>query len=1002
MKKESTGAVSEFVHGNTELLSSFLTLPATLTGELSPRLLASVLRHVETEGSSLTEHTLAFALGCSPYLLSVAERYPEAFCGTLQAYVRELPDRSALLARLQDKVADCGNDQALFMRRLREFRHVMLALIAVHDLAALSSVKSVLQALSDLADCCIQEALFYAQESSRDKFGVARNLENKRISLIVVGMGKLGGQELNFSSDVDLVFLYTDNGTTDGARQIENEAYFRRVGQQVIKYLGDMTADGFVYRVDMRLRPFGNSGSLALSLDGMENYLFTQGRDWERYAWIKSRVICGTSEEVSALDALLRPFIYRRYLDYAVFESLRDLKRQIGVKVDKEGSQRDIKLGRGGIREIEFIAQSFQLVRGGREPKLQGRQLREVLAALAENNHLSGGDVTRLVKAYDFLRRAENRLQMVDDRQTHVIPDDDQARQRLAFSLCFVDYDSFVEALEGHCEFVQKSFASVFSIADLLPADIDEGIPDSPEGVRSGDSSSSDILRDVWLQVRSRDQQADDCSRDLASAGINNAEEAARLLLEFVRGGRYQRYLNRSRELIDKLIPKALEEIRHTKRSHADALLRVLSLFHAVAGRSGYLQLLFDSEKTLRNLVRLFAQSPWLAEFVANHPMVLDDLLDIEQLHSFAGVAENVAALATELRYHKDPDLGELMDLVRHFQQSRIVRIAASDVNGDLSVMRVSDGLSWLAESVLQIATKLVRSEMEARHGVPRCELDGEILSPDFAIVAYGKLGGIELGYGSDLDIVFLHESIGNGQVSDGEKPLENQVYFSRMAKKLVHFISTLTPAGVLYEIDTRLRPNGRSGVLVIGVDAFADYQRREAWTWEHQALVRARVVVGSEQLCQQFVQIRTDTLCKRAPEDALAHDKLRTQVTQMREKMRQELNRDTSDTFDLKQGCGGIADIEFMVQYLILDNAANCPSLLQYTDNVRQMEALHEHGYLVATDADVLTQAYLYLRGRYHRRAMLLEDGIVVCDDVCSQHRDAVVACWQNMMNSE
>jgi len=1002
MKNERSGAVAKFILDNPGLPVSGLSRSTEVAHTLAQYDPALVSVSSKSSGVNLTRDTLFFACSCSPWLTTVIERYPEIFLSTLKTCASELPKRSDFDERLQATIAGSAGDSRLFMQRLREFRHVMLGLIAVHDLAGISPIDKVLQALSDLADSCLQRALSFAEEVCGEKFGVARDENGNALSLVVAGMGKLGGQELNFSSDIDLVFLYAANGTTDGGRKIDNEAYFRRVGQQLIKYLGEVTADGFVYRVDMRLRPFGNSGPLVVSLDLMENYLFTQGRDWERYAWIKSRVICGRVEDTSTLEEMLRPFIYRRYLDYAVFESLRDLKRQISAKVVVAGSQQDIKLGHGGIREIEFIAQSFQLVRGGKEPKLQGRCLREVMLALAESNHLTGKDAAKLLKAYDFLRRTENRLQMVDDRQTHLVPLDEQARLRLANSLCYSCFESFASDLKGHCEFVQSIFAHVFSTPATESADTAGQHEASMTGARSDSAMGveSEAFGDVWMQVLGGEPGIDEVSRNLDDEGINNADETARLLIEFGRGDRYLRYANRSRELIDKLIPKVLEEIRQTKRSHPDTLLRVLSLLNAVAGRSGYLQLLCDSEKTLKNLIRLFAQSPWLAEFVASHPMVLDDLLDIEQTHRVASVEQNVVSLDTELRYHRDPDLGELMDLVRQFQHSEIVRIAARDVIGDLSVMRVSDGLSWLAESVLQVATRLVGNEMQVHHGVPQCEVNGEVVTPDLAIVAYGKLGGVELGYGSDLDIVFVHESRGSGQVSNGDKPLENQVYFSRMAQKLVHFLATLTSAGVLYEIDTRLRPNGRSGVLVIGIDAFADYQRREAWTWEHQALVRARVVVGSERLRQQFEQIRNDTLQSRAPDEGKARDKLRNEVAGMRERMRQELNKDSKDWFDIKQGHGGIADIEFMVQYLILGNSFDCPPLLLYTDNVRQLEALQQHGYLGAAEADSLTQAYLYLRGRYHRRAMLLEDGIISCDDECSQHRNSVISCWQNIMN--
>lgn len=966
MKAENQASVQNFIAANTTLLTQFTddiqdTL-ALLQGALGETDLA----------------LLQYSLACSPWLADVVEQNPVEFGQLAGEFIARLPRHDQLQALLKKQTPGAVDDADGFKQQLRQFRHLQLALVAFHDIANLSPITDVLQCQSDIADVCIGRALDVAEQTYQQRFGVPQDEHGKPLSLIVVGMGKLGGGELNFSSDVDLIYLYESHGVTHGGKkEIDNQEYFRRVGQLLIKFLDEVTADGFVYRVDMRLRPFGSSGPLVVSLDGLENYLLTQGRDWERYAWIKSRVICGSDEDQKAVADLLRPFIYRRYLDYAVFESLRDLKRQIGVKVDKAGDRKDVKLGRGGIREIEFIAQSFQLVRGGREPVLQQRSLRPVIQQLAENGHLTDSDSVELLRVYDFLRRTENRLQMADDRQTHLIPADDEARSRLALSLCFDTFQKFEDTLSAFNEFAHELFASVFSLSE---------------------TAAPNEFTSIWLRIRSSsDALESDTVAVLAEHGVNDTEETARLLHEFANSGRYQRYLNSSRDLIDKLIPQSLELLLPDSNSHSEVLQRVLSLYDAIAGRVGYLQLLNDSAETLQNLIRLFAQSPWLSSFVTSHPMVLDELLDIEQGTVLMTTEQNCAALESELVYHKDADLGELMDLVRHFQHSRIVRIAAADVNGLLPVMKVSDGLSWLAESVLQVATSIVRTEMEQRHGLPQCQIDGKVLQPELSIVAYGKLGGIELGYGSDLDIVFVHESAGTDQQSDGDKPLENQVYFSRMAQKLVHFISTLTAAGTLYEIDTRLRPNGRSGVLVIGMDAFAEYQRKEAWTWEHQALVRARVVVGSQRLRDRFEQIRSNILGV-APEP----ETLRSDVSKMRVRMRDELAHEEAGTFDLKQGPGGIADIEFMVQYLVLKYAGENRALLEYTDNVRQLEALEKADFLNATDAKTLTDAYLYFRGRLHRRALLEDTGTISIDEESTGHREAVTDCWQKLMGGD
>lgn len=929
----------------------------------------------------LDSNQLQLALCCSPFLVSLIERHADDWVPAVIATEGLLPSKNRLQEQLNSRLEDVDlDDQNLYMQRLRNFRHQTLGIIALFDLAGVANLESVLQALSDLADVSINSAVKRAEQISNVRFGKPLSEDDQQQSLMVVGMGKLGGGELNFSSDVDLVFLHSEAGETDGAKSIENGDYFRRVGQLVIKFLDSVTADGFVYRVDMRLRPLGKSGPLVINLDAMENYLLTQGRDWERFAWIKARVICGSESDKAGLQSLLRPFIYRRYLDYSVFDSLRDLKRQIGVKVDKEDSDGDIKLGRGGIREIEFIAQSFQLVRGGREKTLQQTGLRGTLNATSELALLAKDEVTELLSIYDFLRRIENRLQMVNDQQTHHIPESDDDRQRLALSLCYQTYSEFEAELHGAQNIVQAHFDQVFSLDD-------------------DDDKESNPLIDVCLQIRDGEKRNDDHLQILEKAGLQGADEIESILREFYRSGRYQRYLSRSRELIDELLPSSLNLIGAAASSdvsaeHSDSLKRLLEIFHSVSGRSGYLQLLTDSEDTLSNLLTLLSKSPWLAEYVSSHPMVLDELLDISRVAVVETIEDNVTALETELTQVDADDLGEQMDAVRHFQQARTVRIAAADISGALPVMKVSDSLSWLAEAVLQVSTGIVLSEMIKRHGVVQSVVDGKTSPAEFAVVAYGKLGGIELGYGSDLDIVFLI-SDGKNQSSDGERPLESQVYFSRLAQKLVNFLTTTTPAGVLYEIDTRLRPNGRSGVLVISLEAFHDYQLNSAWTWEHQALVRTRVVVGNQALCEKFAAIRANVL-QTGVADA---DTLKTEVQEMRERMRGELDRSTDEKFDLKQGVGGIADIEFMVQYLILKHARDQSDLLQYSDNVRQIEGLKGAGLLKADEADCLTEAYLYFRGLYHTQSMQLQEGVLDVSDVSQEQREAVTGIWQQLM---
>ena len=977
-------SAAEFTGANPDALSLF----AAEVDDAWASLNASGIDRVVRSGY-LDAAQFRLALSSSPYMASIAMRYADDWVAALEAANGALPEKQAMQTALAARCEHIDlDDQNGYMQQLREYRNLTLATIALYDLSGIAEVRDVLTALSHLAEVCIVHAVERAQSILSVRFGDAQSEDGTVQSLIVVAMGKLGGEELNFSSDVDLVFLHRESGDTSGPKSVDNEDYFRRVGQLAIKFLDSVTGDGFVYRVDMRLRPLGRSGPLVINLDAMENYLITQGRDWERFAWIKARALCGSDQDKQDLKALLKPFIYRRYLDYSVFDSLRDLKRQIGVKVDKQDSGEDIKLGRGGIREIEFITQSFQLVRGGREQSLQVTGLHQALQLIDELDLLESTEVDQLLDAYYFLRRVENRLQMVNDQQTHYLPEDEIEHQRLALSLCYDDYNEFKKDLGIHQDIVQNHFDLVFSLSDEA-------------------SDSPDPLRDFCLQLRNAEKQPVDDSFNaaLTNAGFTETSEIISVLKEFYRSSRYQRYPVRARELMDELLPRSLNAIGRELQTEpgnatdgVDTFKRLLELFHAVSGRSGYLQLLADSDETLANLLRLMLQSPWLAEYVASHPMVLDELLDISRITVVESVQECAAALRSELALVDADDLGELMDRVRHFQQARTVRIAAADISGNLPVMKVSDALTWLAEAVLQVSTEIVQREMQQRHGAPGYELDGDRLEAEFSVVAYGKLGGIELGYGSDLDIVFLYHSEGRNQVSgSGEdtRSLENQVYFSRLAQKLVHFLATLTPAGVLYEIDTRLRPNGRSGVLVISLAAFRDYQLNSAWTWEHQALVRARVVLGTDVMRERFDKIRSDVI-----QQAIDADSLQTDVSEMRERMRRELDRTTDERFDLKQGGGGIADIEFMVQYLVLKHAADHAELLQYPDNVRQLEGLAQKGLLESAQVTGLTDAYLYFRRLYHRQSMHLQDGIIASSEIAQTHRDAVLKCWQQLMN--
>jgi len=985
MGKPDSQSISNFLDVNVQGLAPFASDSADALQALD----GAGLQSVVDDSRQLTIESVRYALSCSPFSASVASHHCVEWLALLQATDGELPE----LSQWQAEVKALGRDAKSldsYMSELRVYRNLWLSVIALYDLTGVWSLQQVLAALSNLADVCIIESLARAEASLQPRYGCARDTNDQLQSMIVVAMGKLGGRELNFSSDIDLVFLYRDGGQTDGAKSIDCEVYFRRLGQLLVKILDEVTADGFVYRVDTRLRPHGRSGALAIQLGAMDKYLLSHGRDWERFAWIKSRVIAGDSEDSSRLAQMLEPFIYRRYYDYAVLDQLRDLKRQIVYKIETEGGARNIKLGRGSIREVEFITQVHQLVRGGREVTLRSAELKKTLNAVADLNLLAEDVVTGLHNAYDFFRNVENRLQMVADKQTHELPLDDKEKKRLALSMCYSSYAEFETDLDQHRDLVQQVFDDVFSFDnDKQSASVD------------GDSPHTN-LHEVCESLQLADANIALATAALDAQKIAPSAKVVTLLLEFYQRKRYLRYQKNAKELIDRLIPKSLELLSDTVQadtapSHDITLDRILDFLDTVSGRSGYLQLLLDSEETHKNLVALFSQSLWVSDYIRTHPMVLDELTEITGSSVLRTVDQNLSALQDELKNCPPEDLGELMDRVRHYKQACTVKIATADIYQLLPVMQVSDALTWLAEAVLQVAVNIVGADMRRRFGVPACVEDSDRVAAGFAVAAYGKLGGIELGFGSDLDIVFLYRTPSDDNEdlrSDGETPLHNQVYFSRFAQKVVHFLSTPTAAGTLYEIDTRLRPNGRSGVLVTSFAAFREYQLKSAWTWEHQALVRARVVVGSEKRHDEFSTIRTQVLQALVKPGSLRND-----VRDMREKMRRELDVSTEQQFDLKQGSGGIADIEFMVQYLIMSKCCDHRELLVHTDNVRQLEALAAGGHLNKDAVDRLTQAYLYYRGLVHARSIQLKDRELPDEQTLQTHRKAVIGCWNELM---
>ena len=854
---------------------------------------------------------------------------------------------------------------------LRRFRRREMVRIAWRDLAGLATLEETLGDLTALAERMVGAAVERLHHWQTRRFGEPHDAEGQPQRLIVLGMGKLGGGELNFSSDIDLIFVYPCQGQTDGAKVVSNEEFFRRLGQRLIKTLAEPTADGFVYRVDMRLRPFGDSGPLALSAAAFEDYYQNHGRDWERYAMIKARVIAGDRAAGERLLDGLRPFVYRRYLDYGAFASLRDMKALIAQEMERKGMRHNIKLGPGGIREIEFIGQAFQLIYGGRDPALRERGILRVLDYLAASGRLPVSAVVDLRQAYDFLRRVENRLQAWADQQTHQLPVDPLARLRLAFAMGCPDWAAFSARLARHVEAVSQQFAQVFG-----------GLDRAAHGV------AEPALTPLW-----RGELSDEAALQLlAEHGFEEPALTWSRLRALKNSLSYRTMSQRGRERLDALLPLTLRAAAAAP-SPAATLARVLALLEAIARRSVYLALLVDHPQTLEHLVKLCAASGWIGAHLVRYPLLLDDLLNPAVLYAPLDRRQLAEELERQLGRVAADDAEERLNALRYFKQTQVLRVAAADVSGALPLMIVSDHLTEIAETLLRRILDLAWADLVPKFGPPRCLVDGVERDAGFAIIAYGKLGGIELNYGSDLDLVFLHDSAGDRQHTAGPRQIDNATFFARLMQRIIYWLTTRTGAGDLYEVDTRLRPSGRAGLLVSSFEAFAEYQRHQAWTWEHQALTRTRVVAGPSNLVDRFQAVRRAVLAQ-ARDPAV----LRQEVRAMRERMRAELDASTAETFDLKQGRGGIADIEFMVQYEILANGHRYPDLLIYSDNIRQLDGLERFGVVSVADAARLRNAYRALRRRIHQ-LKLQEKPAQIPMDEARDERQSVIRIWRRRM---
>jgi glutamate-ammonia-ligase adenylyltransferase len=917
-----------------------------------------------------TIHKIEHLVACSEFAAAVVQRDWAWFVDAIGS-LDDVPDTrelDELVAEVHD-MEDVDDAKPV----IRRFRHRWMVHVLWRELTGAASLEETLAALSDLADRQLDAAARLATKLVRERFGIVRNANDEPVDLVILGMGKLGGRELNFSSDIDLIFLYPEGSDSDGDKCLSPQEYFTRMSRHIIALLDETTADGFAFRIDTRLRPFGDSGPPVTSFAALESYLVQHGRDWERYAYVKARAVGPTVPDAVAselVNDLITPFVYRRYLDFGVFESLREMHGMIAAEVQKREMADNVKLGPGGIREIEFIVQSLQLVRGGSRTELQDRRLLRVMPKLVGRHGLSESSAQSLREAYLFLRRLENFIQAIRDRQTHDLPADGIDRTRLCFAMGYADWSELIAALDAHRGDVTREF----------------------EAIAFRERESGDEPRHRLSELWEKAEPVEKWCEALRQQDFAHADVIARKVAGFAAapGTRHADTVSRNR--LQTFMPELLRKIR-AAADPVIALERVLALAEKILRRSAYLALLNENPAVLTRLVELCERSAYIADEITRYPVLLDELLDPSVHSSPLTLDELHQELSERLDACPAGDSEAQMAVLGQFQRANQFRVAVADFADTLPIMKVSDSLTWLAEAVLKHTLEIAWRDLIEKHGEPECVIDGKRRKAGFAIIAYGKLGGLEMSYGSDLDLVFLHDSSGTDQNTNGPKPLDNSVFFTRLVRRLSHFLTAQTGSGMLYEVDTRLRPDGQSGVMVSSVDAFERYQEENAWTWEHQALLRARPVAGSARIAEQFTRIRADTLSSR-----VRHDTLRTDVTDMRRRMRKQLDKTDSSSFDLKQGRGGVGDIEFVVQYLVLSNARNESSVYFYSDNIRQLDALAAAGLVDIDVAARLQEIYKGYRLRLHH-LVLDNKGALVGQDEFAEERDYVEDLWKQVL---
>jgi glutamate-ammonia-ligase adenylyltransferase len=843
------------------------------------------------------------------------------------------------LNRLEKKMSPKAMDNDFVKETLLSFKLYETIRIAWRDLTGSADLEETLMDLSNLAEACVKYGFEFLYNDLSQSLGIPVDCNGNFQQIIVLGMGKLGARELNFSSDIDLIFVYPEEGYTTGENPISNDEFFTKLCRRFLKLFTMGNGINF-YRVDTRLRPFGDGGPLVMSCAAFEDYYQAQGREWERYAMIKARPIAGSIDEGYLLLKGLNPFIYRRYFDYGSFDSFREMKQRITLQVRNAKLKDNIKLGAGGIREIEFFGQLFQLIRGGVEPGLQEQQILKVLDLLQIHQCIHEDTKNDLKAAYVFLRQVENRLQEYQDRQTHDIPVRDDQRQILALSMGFETFDVFALELSQVLGRVHGHFSQ------LLVTEQEEDLDRETRN-----------LAEIWTNIN--DPQFAPDAGDVF--GYDDPDQVVAILQSLASHPNTQRLTPNGRKKLARLVPKLVKKVGQKKEAES-MLNKLIDLVITIERRTCYLSLLIENKGALETLIVLASKSPWIISFLSQHPVLLDELMHPATLYA----PPKKDALEKEMkdRMAKIPpnDLEYLLEELCVFRQVNTLRVSAADVNGNYPLMKVSDHLTYIAETVLAQVLKISWDIVTQKYGLPS-GMEGKTIDQCvFAIVAYGKVGGLEMGYKSDLDLVFLHQAE-QGMTAGGERSIDNIRFYSNLGQRIINALTIHTAAGTLYGADMRLRPGGSSGMIVSHIEAFEEYLENQAWTWEHQALIRARPITGDLGVFFLFDRIREKVLGKERDPDIL-----KTQVYDMRERMRKKRLNHAKGLFDLKQDRGGIVDIEFLIQYLVLKNAHVFPDIMVWTDNIRLAESLSLEGIISGHESQILQEAYVSMRQVMHR----------------------------------